>query len=199
MHCKYHPDRPTEVFCTSCNAPLCKECAEQSASGEYYCYECAMLHSLTEVGTSIRDRRDKGEQRKEKAQKRWGPFHYFLIVSVVLLAVMWGVILFGKKPAPATTSAEVASNDRVLLFMVDGAIKRYALYENNTYPSQLTELLPDYLSMREGEAAFLERLSYRPDPKVGYRLSLVKPGSGEMNLILTPTGIEYMAPATEGA
>jgi hypothetical protein len=198
MHCKYHPDRTAEVFCTSCNAPLCSECAEQSPSGEPYCYECAMLHSLSEVGTSIKDRRDKGEERKEKAKKRWGPFGYFVIVSSVLIAVMWGVILFGKKPAPPA-SAEVATNDRVLLFMVDGAIKRYALYEGNTYPAELTELLPDYLSIREGEAAFLTRLTYRPDPKVGYRLSLTSPGSGEMNLILTPQGIEYSAPATEGA
>jgi len=198
MHCKYHPDRTAEVFCTSCNAPLCSECAEQSPSGEPYCYECAMLHSLSEVGTSIKDRRDKGEERKEKAKKRRGPFGYFVIVSVVLIAVMWGVILFGKKPAPPA-SAEVATNDRVLLFMVDGAIKRYALYEGNTYPAELTELLPDYLSIREGEAAFLTRLTYRTDPKVGYRLSLTSPGSGEMNLILTPQGIEYSAPATEGA
>ena len=108
MNCKYHPDREAEFFCSSCNAPLCSECAEQSATGEYYCYECAMLHSIT-------------------------------------------------------------------------------------------ELLPDYLSLREGEAAFLTRLTYRPDPQVGYRLSVTKPSSGEMNLILTPQGIEYSAPATEGA
>ena len=198
MNCKYHPDRKAEVFCTSCNAPLCNECAEQSSSGDYYCYECAMLHSLTEVGTSIKDRKDKGEERKEKAKKRWGPFGYFVIVSTVLIAVMWGVILFGKKPAPPASS-EVATNDRVLLFMVDGAIKRYALYKNNTYPTELTELLPEYLSIREGEAVSLQRLTYRPDPTVGYRLSLTRPGSGEMNLILTPKGIEYTAPATEGA
>ena len=198
MNCKYHPDRKAEVFCTSCNAPLCNECAEQSSSGDYYCYECAMLHSLTQVGTSIKDRKDKGEDRKEKARKRWGPFGYFVIVSTVLIAVMWGVIIFGKKPAPPASS-EVATNDRVLLFMVDGAIKRYALYKNNTYPTELTELLPEYLSIREGEAVSLQRLTYRPDPTVGYRLSLTRPGSGEMNLILTPKGIEYTAPATEGA
>ena len=198
MNCKYHPDRKEEVFCASCNTPLCKECAEQSSSGEYYCYECAMLHSLTEVGTSIKDRKDKGEERREKARKSRGPFGYFVIVSTVLIAVMWGVIIFGKKPAPPA-STEVATNDRVLLFMVDGAIKRYALYKDNTYPSVLTELLPDYLSIREGETGSLKRLTYRPDPKVGYRLSLTTPGSGDMNLILTPKGIEYTAPATEGA
>jgi hypothetical protein len=198
MNCKYHPDRTAEVFCTSCNAPLCSECTEKSASGEPYCYECAMLHSLSAVGTSIKDRRDKGEERKERAKKRWGPFGYFVIVSTVLIAVMWGVIIFGKKPAPPA-AAELSTNDRVLLFMVDGAIKRYALYKGNTYPAALTELLPDYLSLREGEAAYLKRLTYQPDPRVGYRLSLIKPGPGEMNLILTPKGIEYTAPATEGA
>jgi hypothetical protein len=198
MNCKYHPDRTAELFCTSCNAPLCSECAETSASGEPYCYECAMLHSLSEVGTSIKDRRDKEEERKERAKKGRGPFSYFVIISLVLIAVMWGVILFGKKPAPPA-SRELSSNDRVLLFMVDGAIKRYALYKGNTYPATLTELLPDYLSMREGEVVSLKRLSYRPDPKVGYRLSLTTPSPGEMNLILTPQGIEYTAPATEGA
>ena len=198
MNCKYHPDRTAEVFCTSCNAPLCSECAEKSESGEPYCYECAMIHSLSAVGTTLKDRKDKGEERKERAKKRWGPFGYFVIVSTVLIAVMWGVILFGKKTAPPA-SPELATNDRVLLFMVDGAIKRYALYQNNTYPSALTELLPDYLSIREGEAGSLKRLTYHPDPKVGYRLSITDPDSREMNLILTPKGIEYSAPATEGA
>jgi hypothetical protein len=198
MNCKYHPDRTAEAFCTSCNAPLCSECVERSASGEPYCYECAMLLSISEVGTAIKDRRGKGEERKERAKKRWGPFQYFVIVSTVLIAVMWGVIIFGKKPAPPA-SPQVATNDRVLLFMVDGALKRYALYQDNTYPAELTELMPDYLSMREGEVVYLKRLSYRPDPAVGYRLSLVKPGSGKMNLILTPKGIEYTAPASEGA
>jgi hypothetical protein len=157
-----------------------------------------MLHSISAVGTTLKDRRDKGEQRREKAKKRWGPFQYFVIISTVLIAVMWGVIIFGKKPAPAS-SRELASNDRVLLFMVNGAIKRYALYKDNTYPTELTELLPDYLSLREGEAAYLERLSYEPDPKVGYRLWLVEPGPGEMNLILTAQGIEYTSPEKEGA
>lgn len=198
MNCKYHPDRTAEVFCTSCNAPLCTECAEQGKSGEYYCYECAMLHSISAVGTSLKDRREKGEERREKAKKKWGPFRYFVIVSTVLIAVMWGVILFGKKPAPPA-AAGLVDNDRVLLFMVNGAIKRYALYKGNRYPTTLTELLPDYLSIREGEAVHLKRLRYRPDPKVGYRLSLTTPSPGQMNLILTPKGIEYTTPATEGA
>jgi hypothetical protein len=198
MNCKYHPDRKAEYFCTSCNAPLCSECTEMSPSGEPYCYECAMLHSITAVGTSLKERKGKGEKRKEQEKKRWGPFHYFVIISTVLIAVMWGVIIFGKQPAPPA-SAELAANERVLLFMVDGAIKRYALYKGNTYPTALTELLPDYLSLRKGEAGLLEQLSYQRDPKLGYCLRLIKPGSEEMNLILTPKGIQYTAPGSTGA
>jgi len=197
MNCKYHPDRKAEFFCTSCNAPLCRECAEMSASGEPYCYECAMLHSLTAVGTSIKERKDKGEKRKEQKKKRRGPFGYFVIVSTVLIAVMWGVIIFGGQPAPQR-SADLSKKGRVLLFMVDGALKRYAHYKSNAYPTALTELLPDYLSLRKGEAGLLERLSYQRDLKLGYRLRLIKPGSGEINLILTPKGIEYTAPGSTG-
>jgi len=197
MNCKYHPDRKAEVFCTSCNAPLCNECAEQSSSGDYYCYECAMLHSLTQVGTSIKDRKDKGEDRREKAKKRWGPFGYFVIVSTVLIAVMWGVIIFGKKPAPPA-STEVATNDRVLLFMVDGAIKRYAHYEGNKYPDNLAGLVPKYLTLKKEELIHLRKLSYKRDPKIGYQLSFASPTSGQMNVILSPKGIEYTSPSTEG-
>jgi hypothetical protein len=198
MQCKYHPNKKAEIFCTSCNAPLCMECGEQSASGQYYCYECAMLHSISEVGTTIKDRRVKGEERKEKAKRRWGPFQYFVIVSTVLIAVMWGVILFGKRPAPPA-STELITNDRVLLFMVDGAIKRYAVYQGNRYPASLTDLLPDYLSMRQDETGHLERLSYTRDPKLGYRLSVTRPSPGEMGITLTPRGIEYTAPSSQGA
>jgi hypothetical protein len=169
-----------------------------SSSGEPYCYECAMLHSIAEAGTTLKQRKEKEEERKEKAKKHWGPFHYFMIISCVLIAVMWGVIIFGKQPGPPA-SAALSSKPRVLLFMVDGAIKRYALYKDNTYPTALAELLPDYLSLRKEETGLLKRLSYQRDPKLGYRLSLSKPDPGEMNLILTPKGIVYAAPNSKGA
>lgn len=197
MQCKYHPDRVAEIFCTSCNGPLCKECAEETSTGEFYCYECAMLHSVSEVGTSIRDKREKGEKRREK-KSRWGPFRYFVALSSVLILVMWGVIIFGGKKAPAPTT-EFAKKGRVLLFMVDGAIKRYALYEGNRYPEHLTNLIPGYLPMREDEASHLQSLSYRTDTKAGYRLSLARLKPGEMNIVLTATGVEYTTPSGGGA
>jgi hypothetical protein len=194
MQCKYHPDRVAEVFCTSCNAPLCTECAEETTTGQFYCYECAMLHSVSEAGTSIRDKREK----KRGAKRGWGPFRYFVVLSCVLILVMWGVIIFGGKKPPART-AEFAKKGRVLLFMVDGAIKRYALYEGNRYPEKLADLIPGYLPLRDDEASHLEDLSYRLDPRAGYRLSLARVKPGEMNIILTPTGVEYTAPSGEGA
>jgi len=197
MQCKHHPDRVAEVFCTSCNGPLCRECAEETSTGEFYCYECAMLHSVAEIGTSIRDKRKKEEERRE-TKRRWGPFRYFVVLSCVLILVMWGIIIFGGKRPPARTT-EFAKKGRVLLFMVDGAIKRYALYEGNRYPEQLTDLIPGYLPMRQDEASHLEKLSYRTDTKAGYRLSLARAKPGEMNIVLTATGVEYTAPSGGGA
>ena len=55
---------------------------------------------------------------------------------------------------------------------MDGAIKRYALYEGNRYPEKVADLIPGYLSLGEGGASHLEQLSYRTDTKAGYRLSL---------------------------
>ncbi|NVM25280.1 MAG: hypothetical protein HWN70_05120 [Desulfobacterales bacterium] len=107
------------------------------------------------------------------------------------------IIFGGKKPPPRT--AEFAKNGRVLLFMVDGAVKRYALYEGNRYPEKLVDLIPGYLPLRDDEASHLERLSYRLDPRAGYRLSLARVKPGEMNIILTPTGVEYTAPSGGGA
>ena len=195
MQCKYHSDRVAEVFCTSCNAPLCKECAEEAEPGQYYCFECAMLHSVSEGGTSIREKREKGEEKKEK--KKWGPFRYFVLLSSVLLLVMWGVIIFGGQKAP-TRTIDFAKKGRVLLFMVDGAIKRYAHYEGNRYPEELSNLVPKYLTLRENELFHLEKLSYQTDPKAGYRLSLAKTKPGEMKVILTPGGIEYTQPPSSG-
>lgn len=83
--------------------------------------------------------------------------------------------------------------------MVDGAVKRYALYEGNRYPEKLADLIPGYLPLRDDEASHLERLSYRLDPRAGYRLSLARVKPGEMNIILTPTGVEYTAPSGGGA
>ncbi len=198
MQCKYHPKRPAEYFCATCNAPLCKECAEEVRPREYLCYECAMLRSVSEVGTSMRDKRETKAERKLKRKKKWGPFRYFLIVSCVLIAVMWGVIIFGGKKAPPRSIGH-ATKGRVLLFMVDGAIRRFALYQGNKYPEQLTDLVPDYVSLRESELSLLGKLSYQRDPQGGYRLTLANPAPGEMNIILSPKGVEYTTPASGGA
>ena len=109
MQCKYHPDRVSEVFCASCNGPLCKECAEETSTGESYCYECAMLHSVSEVGTTIRDKREKGEE-KRKVKARWGPFRYFVALSCVLILVMpllWVVITSLRPISEVATSPPI--------------------------------------------------------------------------------------------
>ncbi len=194
MKCKYHSDREAEFFCASCNAPICKECAEDAGSGEYYCFQCAMLHSVSKVGTSLKDKREKGEEERRKKKKKWGPFQYFVVVSSVLIMVMWGVIIFGGQPAPPRT-IDLAKKGRVLLFMVDGALKRYAHYEGNRYPEKLSDLIPKYISLRKDELFHLNKLSYKRDPKVGYQLSFAKPKAGDMNVILSPKGIEYTQPS----
>jgi hypothetical protein len=196
MQCKYHPDRKAEVFCTTCNAPLCRDCAEEVKPGVYTCFQCGMLQSVSEVGTSLGERQKRAAGKKGK-KKKWGPFQYFVIVSSVLILVMWGVILFGGQPAPGKTS-EFVKKGRVFLFMVDGAIKHYARDKNNRYPERLLDLIPKYLYLRESERHHLDKLSYETDARVGYRLSLAKPEAG-MNVILSAKGLEYKALSGEGA
>jgi hypothetical protein len=195
MQCKYHPERSAKHFCDSCKAPLCEECAEEIKPGNFLCFQCAMIQSVSEVGTSIKEKR---EQEEKKKKKRWGPFHYFVIVSSVLILVMWGYILFGGQEMPSSiATVDYGKQGRVLLFTVDGALKRYAHYEGDTYPEVLTDLVPKYLSLQVGQIIHLQQLTYRRDSGVGYRLSLAKLEPGEMNVILTPKGIEYTAPAGE--
>jgi hypothetical protein len=151
-----------------------------------------MLTSVSEVSTTIKDKREKSAEKKEKAKekKKWTPFRYFVLVSSVLILVMWGVILFGGQKPPSGT-ADFANQPRVLLFMVDGALKRFAHYEGSRYPAKLVDLMPKYLNLREGEVSYLGWLIYERDPEVGYRLSLDKSKAGGMNLIITPKGIRY--------
>jgi len=159
-----------------------------------------MIRSVSEVGTSIIDKRERKDEEKLEKKKRWGPFHYFVTISSVLILVMWGIIILGGYKAPVTTATvDFTKKGRVLLFMVDGAIKRYAHYEGNRYPEQLTDLIPKYLSLRESETFHLKTLSYKRDSKIGYRLSLASPKLGEMNIILTPKGVEHTPPSREGA
>lgn len=197
MQCKYHPSRPAEFYCAGCNAPLCKECAEEVGAGQYYCFQCAMIHSVSEVGTSMKDKLEKEEDKKRKKKKKWGPFQYFVIVASVLVLVMWGVIIFGGQKAPTRTT-DFAKKGRVLLFMVDGALKRYAHYKENRYPEKLSDLIPKYISLRKDELFHFDKLSYKRDPKTGYRLSMARSKPGEMNIILSPKGIEYTQPSSEG-
>jgi hypothetical protein len=153
-----------------------------------------MLVSVSAVGTTIKGKREKVAEQKEKAKekKRRTPFHYFVMVSSVMILVMWGVILFGGQKAPAG-AADLGNQPRVLLFMVDGSLKRFAHYEGSQYPAQLVELVPKYLSLRAEDISHLDKLSYTRDPSLGYRLSLAKPKPGEMNIIISPKGVRYEA------
>jgi len=150
------------------------------------------------MGSGLTEKREKSAKIKEKEKKKGGPFKYFLTVSSVLILVMWVVIIFGGQKPPQR-SVEFSKKGRVFLFMVDSALKRYARYENNKYPKLLTGLVPKYLSLDESELIHLEKLSYERDTMAGYRLFLANPKEGEMNLILSPRGIENMPPSTEGA
>jgi hypothetical protein len=197
MQCKHHPDIKAEYFCASCNAPICDECAEEVRPGVYHCFQCAMLQSVSQVGTSLEEKRKRSAQKKKKS-KPWGPFQYFLIVSSVLIIVMWSVILFGGQSAPART-AGFAKKGRVLLFMVNGALKRYAHYEGNTYPESLSALIPKYLPLKESDRHYLENLSYVRDLTAGYRLSLANPKPGEMKVVISAKGIETMPSGEAGS
>ena len=106
--------------------------------------------------------------------------------------------MFGGQKPPARTT-DIYKNDRVFLFMVDGAIKRYALYQGKKYPEELRNLYPAYLSMRKEELFHLKRLSYKRVAGGGYRLSLTNPKPGEMNIIISPKGIKYEISSGEGA
>ncbi len=197
MQCKHHPDREAEHSCASCGIPLCGDCAEEGKPGNYYCFQCAMVQSVSQVGTSLKDKREKSAKKKEKEQKKWGSFQYFLVVSGVLIVSMWVFILFGGQEVPASRM-DFKNQPRILLFMVDGALKRFAHYEGNKYPEKITDLIPKYLNMAKVDLGHLNTLSYQRDAKVGYRLSLKNPKEGQMGISISPQGIEYGPSSGEG-
>ena len=197
MKCKNHPDADARHFCSSCGIPICDECTEETPAGEHYCFQCAMLHSVSQVGNTLLEKRDKASKKKQVIKKKRGPFHYFVIVSSALIVVMWGVIIFGGQEAPGS-KIDFADNQRVFLFMVDSAIKRYAYYEGNKYPNTLMDIIPKYLSFDDEDSVHLKNLSYTTDPELGYRLSLVNPKPGEMRITISPKGIQYEPQSSGG-
>jgi hypothetical protein len=202
MQCKHHPDREAVYYCVSCNAPLCSDCAEEVRPGEYACFQCAMLQTVSKVGTDIAEKKEKAVEKEAKKKRRWGPFQYFLVVCSVLILAMWGVIIFGGQPAPEQTASALDKSKagRVLLFLVNGSLKRFAHYEGNRYPERLADLVPKYLQLKKSQLSFLENLRYSrdPDPNVGYRLSLAHMKKGEMSITLTASGVKYSVPEGEG-
>lgn len=197
MQCKNHPNRRAQHLCAGCSIPLCDECAEETKPGQFYCFQCAMLSSVSAVGTSIKGKREKVAEEKVRKKVKLSAFHYFVIGAGVLILSMWGFILFGGEKAP-TGTVDLAKNSRVFLFLVDSAIKRHAHYEGNVYPEKLIDLVPKYLSLGDNEARELMALFYQRDPEVGYRLTHANPTPGEMRIIITPKGIQYQLPPGEG-
>ena len=194
MKCKNHPDREAAQICSSCNIPICDSCAEEVSPGQFFCFNCAMLQTVSTVGSSIASKRAKGAEGRSKKKKQLGPFHYFVIASCVLISVMWAIIIFGGEKSPGK-KIDYAKQERVFLFMVDSALKRYYNYEKNTYPQYLSDLIPKYLSMAKEDTHFLGMLSYEKDNNTGYHLSLANPKPGSLGIILSPQGIKYKGAA----
>jgi hypothetical protein len=149
------------------------------------------------VGTDLRKRHENRTGKPEKQKKKWGPYPYFLIASSILIILIGGFILFGGQPPPQQT-ADFFTNDRVFLFMVDGAIKRYANYEGNVYPERLSDLVTPYLAIKKSELFHLDKFSYKRDPTAGYRLCLAKQDNSEAKILLSAKGIKHVPLATEG-
>jgi hypothetical protein len=153
-----------------------------------------MQQSVSEAGHSLTEKQEKVVRKESRKEKKWGPFDLFLTASSLLILVMWGVIIFGGYPAPAG-AGKVVKDGRVLQFIVDGAIRCYAHYEGDTYPQELSDLVPRYMYLEESEIFNLKNLSYERDPEKGYRLSLRNPKKGETNVIISSKGIEYVSSA----
>jgi len=170
---------------------------EEEKPGKYFCFQCAMVQSVSQVGTSLKDKREKSAKKKGKEKKKWVPFQYFLVVSGVMIVSMWGFILFGGQEVPASRM-DFKNQPRILMFMVDGAIKRFADDEKLKYPEKLTDLIPKYLNMGKVDLAHLETLLYVRSNEAGYRLSLKTRKPGQMNIVITQQGIQYEPSSREG-
>jgi hypothetical protein len=150
-----------------------------------------MKASISAVGETIRDKKERAADGRAKEKKKLTAFHYFVICTSTLILAMWGFILFGGQEFPDLEgSIDLGGNTRVLLFMVDGGIKSYAHAKGNGYPETLDDLVPDYLSIPSDQLRHLELLSYERDPETGYKLSL-KNSEGEMHIIISADGIQY--------
>ena len=198
MQCKHHPDRRAGQLCTSCGIPLCDECSEEGMPGKYFCFECAIQNSLSQAGTTMQDQKNRASKKRKKRKKKWGLFQYFVIVCTILILAMWAFILFGGEEPPAA-SMDLSKQPRILLFMVDSALKRFAHYEGNIYPEKITDLIPKYLSFNEGDLFQLTILSYERVTGLGYHLSLSDPRPGELDIVISPKGIEYQLVPGGGA
>ena len=202
MKCKNHPDRQASHHCEGCGKPICDECAEMVKQGVYMCFGCAMLQSISRVDTAIGRRHEKATHKRLSTKKKtWGPFHYFVTASSLLILAMWGTILFGGQKAPSviSNSHEGGKAGRVFLFMVDNAIRRYAHHENNGFPLGLVELVPDYLKIKGQQMPLLKQLTYKRDenPKIGYSLSFEAPKEDDLDIIITSQGLHHVQPGAQ--
>ena len=137
--------------------------------------------------------RDKGAEQQGRGEKRRDLFWYLVGVCSGLIVALWGVILFGGQPGPERT-INISNQPKILLFLVDGAIRRYAHYEGDRYPERLSDLVPKYVSRGKDGLYCLDKLNYEQDPEGDYRLSL-HDRSGEVIIILSPRGMVYMSPS----
>jgi len=136
------------------------------------------------------------EELKKSWQEDWGPFHLTLLISAAVIIALLGVIIRGGEPPPPRT-IRVIERPTLILFLVDGALRRCTHYEGTGYPERLSDLPVKYMPIKKEDFLSLEMLSYSTDATEGYRLSLTDRDTGDVIMVLSPQGIVDMS-SSEG-
>jgi TonB family protein len=102
---------PLKLFCSNCKTPLSATGTKVIIGGQDYCFNCAMSQGNSKNGTIKVD--DKPLDKIKSRFKSWGPFQYAVIISLVLVWVIVGVMLY-QKFNPSLPKPEVATSGQAV-------------------------------------------------------------------------------------
>jgi len=170
-----NPDGSIGVSCSSCGRPLSGAGPPGSDPDTLLCD----LFLATQAVSEIVDKAHESDQRieaqkrhKVKASRPGSRNRWLFIGALTLIILAVNLVVYVKYSVDQVAPFAVADDPVSYLFMLDSAILEFAEDHEGNVPSDLAELVPEYLFSDEIPAEGQDEISYRQTGPRSYELIL---------------------------
>jgi hypothetical protein len=192
MKCDYHPDKEAVGNCCACRKPLCAECGQKTEGTDIICSRCAALSAATAAATGVDERKLEQEVRKAEAARKGKKPHVAMIVVIILAVVVLlaNLYMYMGPDVPEIDQFNPDQHPLLTADLINDGIRDYAKEHGGQFPTNLNELLKEYIPYEKITPSVLDRFSYQRFSPTSYELRFRDAKNQEFSDIVFGTEVE---------